>query len=126
LSLCLPPILVALPLFLDRGTVLRTGENRGKEIGVITLFTHLRFTRTYWELRIAWDNKLTIYKNILGAADYIGQQAYNLQEHTGNYGLYGTIRALASPSISTTRLGCNTILDLGNQFPDLDFIADIY
>ena len=28
------------PLFLDRGTVLRTGENRGKGIGVITLFTH--------------------------------------------------------------------------------------
>jgi hypothetical protein len=40
LSLCLPPIvLVTVPLFLDRGTVLRTGENRGKEIGVITLFT---------------------------------------------------------------------------------------
>jgi hypothetical protein len=43
LSLCLPPIvLAALPMFLDRGTVLRTGENRSKEIGVITLFTQLQ------------------------------------------------------------------------------------
>jgi hypothetical protein len=44
--LCLPPILVALPLFLDRGTVLRTGENRGKGIGVITSFTQ----RGRWQL----------------------------------------------------------------------------
>jgi hypothetical protein len=44
--LCLPPILVALPLFLDRGTVLRTGGNRGKEIGVIALFTQAELSRS--------------------------------------------------------------------------------
>ena len=47
-----PIVLVALPLFLDKGTVLRMGENRGKGIGVITLFTQLPYRKWRTKVRV--------------------------------------------------------------------------